>query len=140
MEYRVKVKGQDELLAKLREAPAAIGPILQRALLAGQAVLAKHTTRDTVPWRTGFLTQSFRARMEALRLTWYPTASYAPYVELGHSQQVGRYVPAIGARLVQPFVKGNRFMERIVRSAQGEIDDTFERAGQLIAEALSTGT
>ena len=31
---------------------------------------------------------------------------YASYVELGHKQQVGRYVSAIGKRLKQPWVRG----------------------------------
>lgn len=35
---------------------------------------------------------------------------YAPYVELGHAQEVGRYVPAIGKRLKQPFVAGKEFL------------------------------
>lgn len=34
---------------------------------------------------------------------------YASYVEYGHRQEVGRYVPAIGKKLVQPWVEG-KFM------------------------------
>jgi len=34
-----------------------------------------------------------------------------PHVEYGHRQKVGRYVPAIGKKLVAPFVRG-RFMLR----------------------------
>ena len=34
---------------------------------------------------------------------------YASYVEFGHRQTVGRFVPAIGKKLVQPWVMG-RFM------------------------------
>lgn len=35
---------------------------------------------------------------------------YAPPVELGHVQEVGRYVPAIGKRLVADFVEGKPFL------------------------------
>lgn len=34
--------------------------------------------------------------------------AYAPFVEYGHSQEVGRYVHAIGKRLVAPFVPPSR--------------------------------
>jgi hypothetical protein len=44
---------------------------------------------------------------------------YAPYVEYGHSQQPGRYVPAIGKRLVQSFSPAYPFF----RPAIGDIID-----------------
>lgn len=40
------------------------------------------------------------------------TKDYAPHVEYGHRQQVGRYVHAIGKRLVQPYVKGQYFLKK----------------------------
>lgn len=36
---------------------------------------------------------------------------YAPFVEYGHKQQVGRYVAAIGKRLVKPSVKGRFYLK-----------------------------
>ena len=36
---------------------------------------------------------------------------YAPYVELGHNQQPGRYVPAIGKRLVASHVAAKPFLK-----------------------------
>ncbi len=35
---------------------------------------------------------------------------YAPYVEHGHRQEPGRYVPAIGKRLVRSFVPGKPYL------------------------------
>lgn len=35
---------------------------------------------------------------------------YAPFVEFGHHQEVGRYVPAIGKRLVREFVPAKPFL------------------------------
>jgi len=35
---------------------------------------------------------------------------YAPYVELGHHQQPGRYVPAIKKRLVRSYVPAKPFL------------------------------
>lgn len=35
---------------------------------------------------------------------------YAPYVEMGHRQKVGQYVPKLGKRLVAPLVKSKPFL------------------------------
>lgn len=36
---------------------------------------------------------------------------YASSIELGHHQKVGRYVPAIGKRLVREFIPGKPFLK-----------------------------
>src|SRR5690242_16391631 len=83
MQFNVTIQGLDQLVARLHEAPAIAAPILQRALMASQAILAKYTTKGIVPWRTGFLVQSFRAEMTPGMLRWFPTADYASHVEFG---------------------------------------------------------
>lgn len=40
----------------------------------------------------------------------YNNVKYAQFVENGHRQKVGRYVPAIGKRLTQPFVEGHHML------------------------------
>ena len=47
---------------------------------------------------------------------------YAPYVELGHRQQPGRYVPAIGKRLVRSWVPGKPFLRPAFEDHTGEIE------------------
>lgn len=51
-------------------------------------------------------------------------ADYAPFVEFGHSQEPGRYVPAIGARLVadsvQPYPFLRPAMDDVVDGKEGE--------------------
>lgn len=42
-------------------------------------------------------------------VTIYNNTSYAPYVEYGHRQEVGRFVPTLGKRLKNAWVNG-RFM------------------------------
>lgn len=42
----------------------------------------------------------------SLEITLGNPAEYASYVEYGHSQEVGRFVPAIGKRLVNGWVEG----------------------------------
>ena len=43
-------------------------------------------------------------------------AHYCDYVEYGHRQEVGRYVPAIGKRLVRAYVRGRYFIKRTVNT------------------------
>jgi len=45
---------------------------------------------------------------------------YAPYVELGHYQQPGRYVPAIGKRLVADYVPAKPFLRPAIENYTGE--------------------
>ena len=120
MEFTVRIQGLDQLVAKLQQAPSIAAPILQRALAASQAILAKHTVKGVVPWRTGFLTQSFRAEMTTGLLRWFPTASYAPYVEFGTAPHViapkekkALYWPGAAhpvARVNHPGTKPNRYL------------------------------
>ena len=46
---------------------------------------------------------------------------YAPYVELGHAQQVGRFVPKIKKRLVNPFAPAYPFLRPAIEDNQEEL-------------------
>ena len=46
---------------------------------------------------------------------------YAPFVELGHAQQVGRYGPKLGKRLVKPFAPAYPFLRPAVEDNQSEL-------------------
>lgn len=145
--FNVQIVGLPELIAKFREAPSIAAPILQRALSASGAILAKHTVKGVVPWRTGFLTQSFRAELTAGMLRWFPTASYAPYVEFGTKPHVilpknkkALYWPGAAhpvARVNHPGTKANDFMGRIVSESQEEINAQFGIALQQITQAIA---
>lgn len=45
---------------------------------------------------------------------------YAPYVELGHQQEPGRYVPAIKKRLKASYVPGKPFLRPAAEDHQAE--------------------
>ena len=47
---------------------------------------------------------------------------YAPYVELGHHQEPGRYVPAIKKRLVASFVQGKPYLRPAVENHTKEYE------------------
>jgi len=51
---------------------------------------------------------------------------YAPFVEFGHHQQVGRYVPAIGKRLVREFVPAQPFLKPAIENHLDEYKHILE--------------
>lgn len=46
--------------------------------------------------------------------------TYAPYVELGHDQEVGRYVPAIKKKLVASHVNGKPYIRPAIENHVNE--------------------
>lgn len=51
---------------------------------------------------------------------------YAPYVEIGHHQTPGRYVPAIGKRLVASYVPGKPYLAPAIENHVSEYKEVFE--------------
>ena len=51
---------------------------------------------------------------------------YAPYVEFGHTQEVGRYVPKLGKRLVNSYVPPKPFLAPAVESHMVEYKKMIE--------------
>lgn len=51
---------------------------------------------------------------------------YAPFVEFGHHQQPGRYVPAIEKRLVREFVPGKPFLKPAIQNHIDEYKNILE--------------
>jgi len=54
------------------------------------------------------------------------SVEYAPYVEIGHHQTPGRYVPAIGKRLVASYVPGKPYMAPALENHVSEYKEVFE--------------
>lgn len=55
------------------------------------------------------------------------TVSYAPFVELGHHQEPGRYVPAIKKRLVRSWIPGKPFLRPAVENHVREYTEVVKR-------------
>jgi HK97 gp10 family phage protein len=141
--FNVQVKNLDKLTRSLEKYPKESEPILQRAIDASNAVLAKHTIKGNVPWRTGNLVQSFRFASARLRASWFPTASYAKFVHDGtspHTIEVkSRRVLAntdtgeiFGRRVQHPGTKAQPFLETNLGKSRKEIEKTFAKALDLI--------
>lgn len=78
------------------------------------------------PTRTGRLKNSITHRQEDENTEAIGTnVEYAPYVELGHMQEPGRYVPAIGKRLVADYVPGKYFLTHAIENHMSEYQDVL---------------
>lgn len=58
---------------------------------------------------------------------WSNRAEYGDWVDQGHSQEVGRYVPAIGKRLVRPFVPGIHFIDNVLEHGETIVNNSYEK-------------
>lgn len=59
-------------------------------------------------------------------ITLYNPTEYASFVEYGHSQQPGRYVPAIGKRLVRDWVPGVFMAKLSQEEVEREMQQRFD--------------
>ena len=57
----------------------------------------------------------------------YTNVKYAPYVEYGHRQQPGRYVPELGKRLVKSWVNGRFMMTTAKMEIESQIPSIVQR-------------
>lgn len=53
---------------------------------------------------------------------------YAPYVEMGHTQTPGRYVPALGKRLVRDWVAPRPFLKPGIMNNMDEYEEIAKQA------------
>ena len=150
-QFKLEIKGMQGLVRALKQYPAISRPIMQRAFVGMQAVLAKHTLKgDPVPWRTGFLLMSFRFKVGELSARWFPTAAYAPYVEFGTKPRtitatkkralfwVGASHPVRSVK--HPGTKANPFMEAIVEKSTDDAIKLFAQAQDIINREIAKQT
>ena len=85
------------------------------------------------PVKTGVLKGSIthkRSTSEKNTMLVGTTVKYAPYVELGHDQEPGRYVPAIGKRLVASHVEGKPFIKPAIEEHVSEYKEIVRKEFQ----------
>jgi hypothetical protein len=149
--FSVSIPNLPALQDALASYPSISRPIIQNAVVAAQAILAKFTTGATVPIKTGYLVQNWAFEIGNLQARWYPRASYAPYVEFGTGpheiKTVNKRVLAnsatgqvFGPVVHHPGTKANPFMERIVAAAQPDIETLFVQALEKVNEEIAAQT
>jgi len=106
-------------------------------ILAEMATHGFHFMQSIAPYRTGRLRGSIRTKIGDMCAEVGPTVDYAPYLEYGTRPSPGRYVPAIGKRLVDaslpyfgmhPGIRGRHFVERT--------REEMETYGHRVAEGI----
>lgn len=130
-EFRIEVDfhGLEELDRQLSEAiqEEEIKALQEQILLEiGNRLMMltkEKTPVDTGDLRGNWFLSDLAWNGDTLELELYNNTEYAPYVEYGHAQEVGRYVPAIGKRLVVPLVPGFFMMTRSEEEIKGVIPD-----------------
>lgn len=90
--------------------------------------------KQNTPVQTGHLRNHWYARKgQRYQFTIYNPTEYAHYVEYGHRQTPGRYVPAIGKRLKRGWVNGRFMMSKAVDDLAPQVPAMLQ---QRLAQAL----
>lgn len=87
------------------------------------------------PVKTSTLRKSITHRVVEDAVQIGTNVEYAPHVEYGHVQEVGRYVPALGKRLVADHVKAQPYL----RPAVSNHVEEYKRLCESALRSLSAG-
>ena len=124
-QINITIKNLPQIRAALAKSPQVVSKHINKAI--NKSILdIRNEAMSTTPVDTGRLRGSYQMKFGALKGELSPTANYAIYVHEGHRQEVGRYVAAIGKRLVSPYVKGNPFLKKAVNQANDKVQKNFE--------------
>lgn len=107
----VMAKDTDEILSKV--ATDAGQKCYKRAKL--------NTPVDTGVLRNAWMMSPVEKYGKFYRVIISNPTYYASFVEYGHRQEVGRYVPKIKACLKKPWVEGRFFMTKAVKTTENSI-------------------
>jgi hypothetical protein len=131
MAVQVKIKNLPQIRAAFEKSPRIMTKNLNYRIQRIVKLGVMETTKEA-PIKDGGLRGSIirSGKWGNLKGSFGSDIEYAAAVHEGHKQEVGRFVPAINARLVQPFVKGNPFLTRAVDNIQSDVDKEFEKAVQ----------
>lgn len=109
---------------------------------AGQSLVT--AVKSLTPVKSGSLRRQWRLTKigyggGAFTVTLSNGAEYASFVESGHRQKVGQYVPAIGKRLVAPWVEGSFMMRDGVKAGMPAATRIIDKGVQQALEEVFGG-
>nr|DAN92362.1 MAG TPA: putative tail component [Caudoviricetes sp.] len=133
----IDLSGFDELLKKTQELQDNVSS-LNKTITddLAQHYLAEAIANTPVGETKTSPDGKYRSVSEHMRRSWEAerindstvkvlnTASYASYVNDGHRQQPGRFIPVLGKRLTKSFVKG-LYMQEKAEAATRKASDTI---------------
>lgn len=84
--------------------------------------------KDKTPFKTGDLRRSWQLKGpyfsgSEITIELRNSKDYASFVENGHRQNVGQYVPAIGKRLKASWVPGRHFLQKATDQTSGQVPE-----------------
>ena len=129
-----------EFNRRIERATEIVDELFKEAL--GQMALDfLRKVKDRTPQRTGMLRDRWKIgaivkKGDDYMIEVFDDTKYASFVEDGHRQKVGRYVPAIGKRLVKPWVEGRFMMKLTADEIEQEMPRYMERLEKKLAEEL----
>ena len=102
-------------------------------------------TKENTPVDTGYLRNMWQLgaverKGDSLEITIYNTVEYASYVEYGHRQDVGRYVPAIGKKLKKAWVDGYYMATIAIKDIEEKLPARFEQQFRVWLNSLGLDT
>ncbi len=120
MNFQIKVDNTDAIKKATNEAIYNALEIIGNKAADYAAALA--------PVQTGNLKGSMTSEVSPEEKAVYvgTAVEYAPWVEFGHRQKVGRYVPAIGKRLVNKYVPAKPFLKPAIEKHMDEYKHILE--------------
>ena len=130
MTIKIDTKGLDGLLDKVESLSPRIDQAVYTAM-ADEGISWRDDVRDNTPVDTGDLRRSWTLtgpdkKGLKFEMDLANNLEYVEFVEYGHRQEPGRFVPAIGKRLVADYVPGSYML----RDGTRRLEETLKPAVQ----------
>ncbi|MBW6408971.1 HK97 gp10 family phage protein [Clostridium weizhouense] len=126
--------GFEEFINKINEAQQQLNNVIDETLIEGSIEgVAEIQARTSV--KTGNLRRSattgkveVESNIHSIKVGYDSNqAPYADAYENGHKQEVGKYVPSIGKKLVKEFVPGKHTVRDSLTIVQSELPERLRR-------------
>lgn len=132
MAIRVDIKGLDDSLKKLKDLPQIFDEELSKAMndegLDWRDDVRANTPVDSGDLRRSWIFAGVEKSGFIFEMDLSNNLEYADYVEYGHRQEPGRFVPAIGKRLKANYVSGYYMLRDSTNRLEESLPKSLEEA------------
>ena len=140
MTIKIDTKGLDGLLDKVESLSPRIDQAVYTAM-ADEGLSWRDDVRDNTPVDTGDLRRSWELtgpdkKGLKFEMDLANPLEYVEFVEYGHRQEPGRFVPAIGKRLVADYVPGSYMLRDGTRGLEETLKPAVQKEVRKAIESL----
>ena len=140
MTIKINTKGLDGLLDKVSRLSPEIDGAVSRAM-TDEGLSWRDDVRDNTPVDTGDLRRSWELtgpdkKGSKFEMDLANPLEYVEFVEYGHRQEPGRFVPAIGKRLVADYVPGSYMLRDGTRRLEENLEPAVKKEVRKAIESL----